>query len=277
MIERAYLFGSHEGLVGVLCEPDGGLRTERPVAVCANVGLNHRVGPNRVWVDLARRLAEAGYATLRFDLSGFGDSEARREPGSDAERAVLDLKEALDFLALRKGASRFVLIANCSGTDSQHALALRDERVVGTVTVDGYGYRSPGYWLRYPLRFLQPARWRRRLLQRRLRAQPGRREPGAPRQEVWTRDIPTRAAYAADLARLCARGVRSLLLFTSGADLRYNHRAQFHHTFGHEEAVEVAWDGQADHLLSTAASRERFLASTLGFMRRHFPVAELRP
>ncbi len=271
MIERAYQFGSHEGLVGVLCEPEGGLRPGLPVAVCANVGLNHRVGPNRVWVDLARRLAEAGYATLRFDLSGFGDSEARRDSSTDVERARLDLREALDFLAARKGATRFVLVANCSGTDAQHALALQDERVVGTVTVDGYAYRSLGYWLRYGLRFLQPARWRRRLLQRRLRAKPKRPEPGAPRQEVWTRDIPTREAYARDLERLAARGVRSFLLFTSGADLRYNHRSQFQRLFGHAETIEVAWDGRADHLLSSAAERESFLARSVAFMRRHFP------
>jgi pimeloyl-ACP methyl ester carboxylesterase len=277
VIERAYVFGSHEGLVGVLCEPEGGLVAERPVAVCANVGLNHRVGPNRLWVELARRLAQAGYATLRFDLSGFGDSLPRRDTRGDLERAVLDLQEALDFLAARRGARRFVLVANCSGTDSQHTLSLRDERVCGLLTIDGYAYRDASYWLRRALRVFQPARWRRRALQRRLRREGAQREPGAPRAEVWTRDIPTRAAFAADLDRLAARGVRALFLFTSGADLRYNHRGQFHRMFGHRDTVEVAWDGHADHLLSTAADRERFLRQALDWLRRCFPPDGGRP
>lgn len=273
MIERAHVFGSHQGLVGVLCEPDGGLRPERPVAVCANVGLNHRVGPNRVWVELARRLAAAGYATLRFDLSGFGDSAPRRDTRSDVERAVLDLREALDFLAQRKAAASFVLVANCSGTDSQHALALQDARVVGTVTVDGYAYRNATYWLlRQSLRFVHPARWRRWQRRLRLEERGAPREPGQMR-EVWTRDIPPRERFAADLDALVARGVRMLMVFTTGADLRYNHRGQFHRMFGHRDAIEVEYDARADHLLSAGANRERFLARTLAFMQQHFPGA----
>jgi pimeloyl-ACP methyl ester carboxylesterase len=274
VIERAHVYGSHDGLLGVLCEPAGGLRPERPVAVCANVGLNHRVGPNRLWVELARRLAAAGYATLRFDLSGFGDSLPRRDSGGDLERAVLDLREALDFLEAKKGARRFVLVANCSGTDSQHALALRDPRVVGTLTIDGYAYRDGLYWLHRALRVFQPARFARRARQRRLERERARREPGQPRQEVWTRDIPAREIFARDLETLAARGVQSFLLFTSGADLRYNHRAQFHRMFGRRDTVEVAWDCHADHLLSTAADREVFLAQAVDWMRRRFPPGE---
>lgn len=273
MLERAYVFGSHQGLVGVLCEPQGGLRPECPVVVCANVGLNHRVGPNRVWVELARRLAQAGYATLRFDLSGFGDSEPRRDTRSDVERAALDLREALDFLAQRKGARRFVLVANCSGTDSQHVVALEDARVVGTVTIDGYAYRNAAYWLRRQvLRCVHPARWLRWQRRLRLEERDATREPGEMR-EVWTREFPTRERFAADLDALVTRGVRMLMVFTTGADLRYNHRGQFHALFGHRDAIEVEYDARADHLLSAGADREHFLARTQAFLQRHFPVA----
>jgi pimeloyl-ACP methyl ester carboxylesterase len=268
--ERVLLFGSHGGLVGVLAEPTGGLVPGRPVAVMANVGLNHRVGPNRAWVELGRRLASAGFGALRFDLSGFGDSEPRRDTLDDSARALLDLREALDTLAAKRGATRFLLVANCSGTDSQHALALGDPRVCGLVTVDGYAYANAGYWLRhYGLRFLQPARWRRLWVNRRLARAAVGREPGEV-QEVWTRDIPTRERYAADLDTLCARGVRLLLVFTSGVDMVYNHRGQFHATFGQREPVEVLYDARADHLFSTRADRERFLEHTLAWTRRHF-------
>ncbi len=268
--ERVLQFGSHGGLVGVLAEPAGGLVPGRPVAVMANVGLNHRVGPNRAWVDLGRRLAQAGFGALRFDLSGFGDSAPRHDTLADGERALLDLREALDTLASKRGATRFLLVANCSGTDSQHALALADARVCALVTVDGYAYPNTGYWLRHHgLRWFQPARWRRLLVNRRLARAGVGREPGEV-EEVWTRDIPTRERYAQDLDTLCARGVRLLLVFTSGVDMVYNHQGQFHALFGQRQAVEVLFDARADHLFSTHADRERFLEHTLAWTRRHF-------
>lgn len=88
---KAFTFGSHGGLVGVVCEPDAGPRPDVPAVLLFNVGLNHRVGPGRLNVDLARRLAHSGYATLRFDLSGLGDSEPRDDPRSEGDRAVVDL------------------------------------------------------------------------------------------------------------------------------------------------------------------------------------------
>ena len=83
--ERVYKFGSHGGLVGILTEPVGDTQTltdKRPAIVVSNVGLNHRPGPNRIWVEFARRMAEKGFVTLRFDLSGLGDSESRRDASS---------------------------------------------------------------------------------------------------------------------------------------------------------------------------------------------------
>src|ERR1700737_827583 len=99
VIERVHMFGSHRGLIGVLTEPlSTNKRPDAPAVVFSNVGLNHRVGPGRVYVELARKLAGAGFVALRFDLSGFGDSERRRTDGGDLDRAALDTREALDFL-----------------------------------------------------------------------------------------------------------------------------------------------------------------------------------
>jgi hypothetical protein len=75
--ERAHTFGSHQGLVGITCEPDAGPGLDLPGFIFFNIGLNHRVGPQRVQVELARALAVQGFASLRFDLSGLGDSAPR--------------------------------------------------------------------------------------------------------------------------------------------------------------------------------------------------------
>ncbi len=80
MRERPVTFGTSGGLMGVLTEPSPSCeRRGAPTLLSWNVGINHRVGPYRILVDLSRDLAARGFASLRFDLSGRGDSEPRRE------------------------------------------------------------------------------------------------------------------------------------------------------------------------------------------------------
>ena len=267
MTERAYHFGSHGGLVGVVCEPDRPV-AQAPMVLFTNVGLNHRVGPNRTWVELARTLAEAGYLSLRFDSSGLGDSDPRPGVQSDAEQSVLDLREAMEFLGRRRGGGSFVLVGNCSGVDALHRVAVSDASVVGAIAIDGYTYRNEGYGHRRRLSFLEPRRWRRRLRQMRFFGE-GRAVGDVT--EVWKRDIPTQEAFSADLDVMVRRNVRLLFVFTSGADQRLNHAGQFHDTFGHRSEVEVAWFPRADHLFSGCEERRKLLLTIRSFLVRHWP------
>jgi alpha-beta hydrolase superfamily lysophospholipase len=63
------------GLFGVMTEVPG--RSSGPTVVFVSVANEHHVGPNRLWVDLARRWATAGFRSFRLDLSGLGDSPTR--------------------------------------------------------------------------------------------------------------------------------------------------------------------------------------------------------
>ena len=77
--ERAVLIGAQPGMVGVETRPlgnDGGERAA-VAAILLGAGLVHRVGPNRLTVRLARRLAARGIASVRFDHRGIGDSAPR--------------------------------------------------------------------------------------------------------------------------------------------------------------------------------------------------------
>jgi pimeloyl-ACP methyl ester carboxylesterase len=269
MRERAQMFGSHAGLVGVHCEPEEGSHPGRPTAVFSNVGLNHRVGPNRFWVELARALAGDGFASLRFDLSGLGDSEPRPDDRSDSERAALDLSEALDFLGSHSNAREFVLIGNCSGVDSLHAVATRDPRVAGAVYIDGYAFRNRGYrWRRRLLTPFQPARWSRYLFRRRTYLKMLRSSSAT---EVWKRDLPSRERFTEDLEGLLARQVRLLFVYTGGMDFAYNHREQFHDTFGHRGEVDVDFYPRADHLLSRGEDRALVRERIRRWMGKAFP------
>src|SRR5262249_32019788 len=61
-------------LFGVLTGPAGGGDPTRPLILFLNAGAVHRVGPNRMYVTLARAFAERGLTSARIDLGGLGDS-----------------------------------------------------------------------------------------------------------------------------------------------------------------------------------------------------------
>jgi len=271
--ERAYKFGSHGGLVGILTEPDAyQLVPGAPAVLVSNIGLNHRVGPNRLYVRLARRLAAAGFTSLRFDLSGFGDSEPRRDGGTDLERAVLDTREAMDFCEQR-GIHKFVLVGLCSGVDSVYQTALQDRRVAGGVFIEGYAYRNAGFWLRYvTVRNLQPHRWLRfvRVRLARLAGHPPLVDPN-DEPEVFERGFPSRQQFAADLRTLTDRGVRMLFVYTSNADGCYNYPAQFHDAFGYRDSIEVEYFSRADHVFSTERCRHLLFERMVEWMAARFP------
>lgn len=79
------------GLFGIMTDVPG--RTSGPTALFLNVANEHRIGPARLWVDLARQWAAAGIRSFRLDLSGLGDSPTR---GPDQPRFVTRAPEAFD-------------------------------------------------------------------------------------------------------------------------------------------------------------------------------------
>ena len=62
MKEQAHLFGTSESLVGISCEPEQqAYLAEQPAVIILNSGILHRMGPNRLYVTLARTIADAAY------------------------------------------------------------------------------------------------------------------------------------------------------------------------------------------------------------------------
>jgi exosortase A-associated hydrolase 1 len=88
----------------------------------------YRVGPHRLFVDMARHLADAGYAVLRMDRRGFGDNDADpagfEDAAADIEAGVAALRHAepglrgVTVLGLCDGASAALLHAGrAAGVD----------------------------------------------------------------------------------------------------------------------------------------------------------------
>lgn len=142
MSEHAVVFGGSRGLVGIVTDPaDTDPDRDLPTVVLLNAGLVHRVGPNRLHVQLARRLAADGNTVLRFDFSGVGDSAARWDAVPFEKSAVRETRDAMDYLAEARGSRRFVLIAICSGAAFAVRAALEDHRVDAVVLINAAGHR----------------------------------------------------------------------------------------------------------------------------------------
>ncbi len=272
--ERALLFGGSGGtggvgsLAGIVTEPTGGSGS-LPGVVMVNSGILHRVGACRLHVDLARRLAERGFTTLRFDHSGIGDSEARRDSLPFEKSAIAEIRQALDWLAGKRGLERFVVLGLCSGADMAFEAARADPRIAGLVLLDPWAYRTPRYWLvHYRSRVFSAAAWRR-FLGRKLR--PAAKSPAATGPEGEDLDLPTyvrrfppRERVAADLRALVDRDARLLCVFSGGQPDDYNHAGQLRAAFrkvplgGNLEEIFLP---DADHIFTDLDQRETVLRS----------------
>lgn len=142
--EEAVTFGGDTQLVGIVSDPPGGVGSpadgERPAFLFLNAGLTHRVGPNGLYVRLARQLAAAGFVAMRFDFSGLGDSPARRDNLPPGESILTETTEAMDLLARTRGVKRFCLLGICSGATISFLMAQRDERVAGAVLINAQAH-----------------------------------------------------------------------------------------------------------------------------------------
>lgn len=286
-MERPVRFGRSQSLVGVVCTPPRGART--PAVVFVNAGIIHRIGPNRLYVELARALASRGVPSLRFDLGGIGDSSTpREERGSIMEMVERDLNDAIDLAARESADGRVVLVGLCSGADNALQTAARDERVAGAVLLDPNAYRTRAFWFRHYARALRRLRTWRLLLTgthpvgRRFTRLAGRRPEREedPVMFLAPTTLPPREVMVAQLRALSARGARLLYVFTGGLPYRYNHAGQFAGTFPElrdEPNLEVRYFPAWDHTFSDPASRKRLIELVSEWMEKVAVAAPLEP
>ena len=136
--EEPLFFGKARSLMGIITDPPKAPRDENfPAVIFLNAGIVHRVGPHRMFVKMARSLANLGFVALRFDHSGIGDSKARNDRLSFEQSSVSETREAMDCLSTIRGRKRFVLVGLCSGTPTSFRTACLDPRVVGLILLNG--------------------------------------------------------------------------------------------------------------------------------------------
>ncbi len=271
--ERALCFGAGQRLLGLLNHrPDDG-----PVAcLMLNVGVTVRSGPRRLNVKMARALAAISVTSMRFDLSGIGDSAPADANDAYQAQAVADLRAAMDAVQAATGAHRFVLLGICSGAVHAYRAAAADQRVAGLMMFDGYAFPN----------------WASRLLHdwRRLCTTPPsalagkaanrmRRFIGMPVKEApvsifyASRDAssPDRKAFAAAMDALAARGASMLVVYSGSLLALHNHRGQFRRVFrGHPFLARTQdhYLPHIDHIPTTQAAQAEFLALVTAWVKQ---------
>lgn len=276
--EHALAFGC-EGvqLVGVLAEPTHGGASDSGIVIVTG-GPQYRAGAHRLFVRLARALAGAGHAALRFDLRGMGDSEGEF---AGFEHTALDIGAAITALQAHcPGLRRVVLWGLCDGASAAllYLHATRDARVRGLCLLNPW-VRSAQSLARthvkhyYAQRLLQAEFWHKllrggvgvaalRSLTVTVRAALGR-----PRAAVAPVSFQQRMAQA-------WRGFDgAILLLLSGRD--YTAKEFLEHA-----ASDAAWHGllerqdvqctehpEADHTCSSGDAGAWLLHSTLAWLQ----------
>ena len=259
MQETVCQFGPDKGLTGILTEPNESVRVaDAPVALILNAGIVHNIGPFRLHVDIARMLAAAGFATLRIDVSGLGDSKTRTGKFVGKNRAKQDAADAMDYLADHTGGQRFVVIGLCSGAFNAHQVAIDDPRIVGAAFFDGIVYRTLGFYLRHYSRMARPRFWRNAIKRRLVGEAIVSEKAGESFGESEFFEIDkTREQVAEEISGLVDRGVKLLFVYTEGYD-DVASASQFQEMFEIKPAdqVQVEYFSQAEHTFRLTHNRK---------------------
>jgi pimeloyl-ACP methyl ester carboxylesterase len=210
--EQACRLGEGGELAGILSLPAAASQLG---CVLVSAGLVPKHGPFRVYTQLARRLAADGLPTLRFDLSGIGDSLPARSGQALRERTFDEIRAAVDHLSATRAPGGVILAGLCSGAEDSFRYAEHDPRVVAVVLIDPFAY---------PVRRALPRAFALRVASRVLRSLgvyvP---RPAAVGRRAVTYRYMERFESERILATLLARGVRSHFVYTGATRDAINH------------------------------------------------------
>src|SRR5216110_1503710 len=156
--ERVQFVSGGLELAGVLQLPDGLKKGERRAAFLVLHGFGSNKDGGNV-VTVSNLLTGLGYATLRFDMRGCGDSQGARGRTICLEQ-VEDTRAALDYLSRNENvdARRIGVIGHSFGAAVAVYAAGVDSRIAACVSAGGWGdgvkkfrkqHESPEAWAKF--------------------------------------------------------------------------------------------------------------------------------
>lgn len=140
-------FGPHNRNFAILVEPSETVSLERPIIIIASSGATHRVGPSRLYVSLARKLASAGFRCLRIDIPGLGDSiihDSEQENREYIDKSSDVICQAMESFGSAYKKNRYIVTGLCSGAyfSFHAALDLDDVEIVESILINPLTF----YW-----------------------------------------------------------------------------------------------------------------------------------
>lgn len=130
---------SSASLFGILSEPGPGLQRSDLCLLFLNPGAVRHIGPNRMWVEAARRWAARGVMSLRMDFAGIGESDGESSvdvAGLYTGQFLEQIELVMDALRSRAGARHFAVIGLCSGAFWAFHAAIRHPNIRGAILLN---------------------------------------------------------------------------------------------------------------------------------------------
>jgi alpha-beta hydrolase superfamily lysophospholipase len=234
--ERTVRFGPDDRLFGVLASPLDDTSTA-PAIILLSTGVEHTVGPQRLYVPLARRWAARGHVVLRFDLGGIGDS-APPHGGNEnicyPGHMLADAREAIAFVRSEAPRRRVIAAGLCSGGWLAFRAAREGLAVDAIVCINPPLYLRDGAagvrWVtegreleRYQQSMRDPAKWVKALSGSASYATFTRTAASALARHVALRVSSVlgetlHSGLAKDLCAIADRGIKTLFVFSRGDD-----------------------------------------------------------
>jgi len=130
-VETPLFFGINRSLFGILCRPERS--TKDLVVVMVNSSGDPHCGGTTV--DVARHLADEGFASFRIDFAGIGDSFEVIEQHLFETDRTSDCSAAIDAM-VTIGYRRFAIYGLCSGAYHAYHAAAADSRISFAVLIN---------------------------------------------------------------------------------------------------------------------------------------------
>ncbi len=136
--------------VGIITFPQSEQKIEDYAIVFINAGLINRIGPNGIYVKLARILGNYGFMSVRWDFSHNQSLGPGVHDYTYKETQVSDTRKVLDLINKKTGIDKYILVGLCSGADNAFWTALKDDRVKKLYCINGSFINSNDFNLLYP-------------------------------------------------------------------------------------------------------------------------------
>lgn len=270
LTEETLVLGDSNHLVATSTTP-GQHTAQGPavVALLTNSGVIPRCGPNRMNVRLAREFAAMGIPSIRFDLSGLGDSSRPAQPKPMMEQWLADCQAIMDEAERRHGCNRFLMIGFCSGAELAHLLAMQDKRLRAALLWDMYAYPTLRSRMRFLIFRLQRVGWPGGLEKLRSRVSrlinPGSAKQTPAKPQAIPYSPPDKAELTRRLDALTDQGVILHFAFAEGNPHWFNHHGQFRAMFrgaAFLRHVSFRFLHEADHLMTSGEAQHAFMTMT---------------